>query len=72
MSESYNKYYWGTDQSKMQDLSFSVSFPVEVVGWTVAPSLNYVTLLSDDIRSTDAYSTDSDYFFAGVSISKSF
>ena len=25
-SGSYNKYYWGTDQSKLQDLTFSVSF----------------------------------------------
>ena len=71
-SGSYNKYYWGTDQSKMQDLSLSVSFPMEVAGWTVAPSLNYVTLLSDDIRDTDTYGTDSDYFFCGVSLSKSF
>jgi hypothetical protein len=71
-SGSYNKYYWGTDQSKLQDLAFSVSFPVEIVGWTVSPSLNYVTLVSDDIRSTDAYRTESDYFFAGVSMSKGF
>jgi hypothetical protein len=71
-SGPYNKYYWGTDQSKMQDLFFSVSFRVEVTGWTVSPSLNYVTLLSDDIRHTDVYGTDSDCFFAGVSISKSF
>jgi hypothetical protein len=71
-SGSYNKYYWGVDQSKMQDLTFSVSFPLELGGWTVAPSLNYVTLLSGSIRDTDAYGTDSDYFFAGVSLSKSF
>jgi len=71
-SGSYNKYYWGTDQSKLNDLALSVSFPVEIAGWTVAPSLNYVTLLSDDIRDTDAYSTDSDFFFAGISLSKSF
>ena len=71
-SGSYNKYYWGTDQSKLNDLAFSVSFPVEIAGWTVAPSLNYITLLSDDIRDTDAYGTDSDFFFAGISLSKSF
>jgi hypothetical protein len=71
-SGSYNKYYWGTEQSKMQDLSFSVAFPTEAFGWTFTPSLNYVTLLSDDIRDTDAYSTDSDYFFVGISLSKSF
>jgi hypothetical protein len=41
-------------------------------GWTLAPSLNYVTLLSDDIRATDAYDSASDYFFAGVGLSKGF
>jgi len=71
-SGSYNKYYWGTDQSKLNDLAFSVSFPVEIAGWTVKPSLSYVTLLSDDIRDTDAYGTDSDFFVAGVSLSKAF
>ncbi len=71
-SGSYNKYYWGTDQSKMQDLAFSVSFPMEIAGWSLSPNLNYVTLVSDDIRATDAYRTESDYFFAGVSLSKSF
>src|SRR4030042_708603 len=64
-SGSYNKYYWGTDQSKLNDLAFSVSFPVEIKGWTLLPSLNYVTLLSDDIRNTDAYGSDSDFFFTG-------
>jgi len=71
-SGSYNKYYWGTEQSKMNDLVLSASFPFEVAGLTVAPTLNYVTLLNDDIRDTDAYGTDSDFFFAGVSLSKSF
>ena len=71
-SGSYNKYYWGTDQGKLQDLTFSVSFPMEIWDWTVAPSLNYITLLSDVIRDTDVYGTDSDFFFAGISLSKSF
>ncbi len=71
-SGSYNKYYWGTDQSKLQDLAFSVSFPMEIAGWTLSPSLNYITLVSDDIRDTDVYGTDSDFFFAGISLSKGF
>jgi len=71
-SASYNKYYWGTDQSKLNDLTFSASFPFDVAGWTVVPSLNYVTLLSDDIRATDAYGTDSDYFYAGIGFVKKF
>lgn len=69
---SYNKYYWGTDQSKLNDLVVSVSFPVAFGNCTVTPSLNYVTLLSDDIRDTDVYGTDSDFFIAGVGLSKRF
>jgi hypothetical protein len=71
-SGSYNKYYWGADQSKLNDLTLSASFPFEACGWTVVPSLNYVTLLSDDIRATDAYGTDSDFFFAGVGLVRRF
>jgi len=71
-NSNYNEYYWGTNQSKMNDLILSASFPIEGVDWTVAPTLNYVTLLSDDIRDIDAYGTDSDFFFAGISLSKSF
>ena len=71
-SGSYNKYYWGTEQSKFQDLAFSVAFPFEFSGGTLSPSLNYVMLVSDDIRDTDIYGTASDFFFAGISISKSF
>lgn len=71
-SGSYNKYYWGTDQSKLNDLTFSASFPFEAAGWTVVPSLNYVTLLSDDIRATDVYGTASDFFYAGIGFVKEF
>jgi hypothetical protein len=71
-SASYNKYYWGTDQSKVNDLVLSICFPVALGNCTVTPSLNYVTLLSDDIRDTDAYGTDSDFFIAGVGLSKRF
>ncbi len=71
-SSSYNRYYWRTGQSTLNDLAFSVSFPFEFAGWTLAPNLNYVTLVSDDIRASDAYGTDSDFFFAGVSLSKRF
>jgi hypothetical protein len=71
-SSSYNRFYWGLNNGKLNDLLLSASFPVEMGGWTVAPSVNYVTLVSDDIRDTDVYGTDSDFFFAGVSLSTSF
>jgi hypothetical protein len=39
---------------------------------TVTPNLNYVTLLSDDIRETNSYASESDYFFAGINLSYAF
>jgi hypothetical protein len=71
-SASYDKYYWGTNQSKINDLVLSASFPFEIEGLTITPSLNYVTLLSDDLRDTDTYGTDSDFFFVGIGITKKF
>lgn len=68
-SSSYNKAYWGVNNGEMQDLAISVGFPMDIGGWTAVPSVNYVTLLSGDIRSSAA---DDDMFFAGVSLSKSF
>jgi uncharacterized protein (TIGR02001 family) len=71
-SASYNKYYWGENQAKGQDLSLSVGLPFELGPVTVTPSLNYVTLLSSGIRKTDAYDTSSDYFFAGIGLAFTF
>jgi len=71
-SRSYDKYYWGTAQSKLNDLTASAAFPIELAGWTVTPGVHYVTLLSDDLRDTDAYGTASDHFFVGIGLSKRF
>ena len=78
-SESYNKAYWGAPatESALNDLAISVAFPFEMVGWTISPSLNYVTLLDSDVRKSDTFKTsshtqDSDYFFTGISLSTSF
>ena len=69
---SYNKYYWGLSDSKANDLVLSASFPFEIGGWTVNPSFNYVTLVSDSIGDTNAYGTDDDFFFGGIGLSKGF
>jgi hypothetical protein len=55
----------------------SVGFPVPVMGWTLTPSVNYVTLVDSDVRSADTYATasgndDSDYLFTGLTLSRSF
>ena len=73
-SASYNKGYWGAtiDSDKLNDLALSLAFPFEIAGLTVTPSLNYVTLVNGSIRKTDTFNKQSDYFFAGISLSKSF
>jgi hypothetical protein len=71
-SGSYNKYYWGTDQAKINDLVLSASFPVSFGGWTVSPALYYVTLLSGDIRDADTYGSESDFFYAVIGLSRTF
>jgi uncharacterized protein (TIGR02001 family) len=69
---NYNEYYWGVDDSAFNDLTLSVSFPMEIGGWSLTPSVSYVTLLDSDIRATDAYDSKSDYVFAGISLGTSF
>jgi hypothetical protein len=69
---SYNKYYWGLNSSKSNDLALSASFPFEVGGWTINPSINYVALISNGIKKTNAYGTDDDLFFVGIGLSKGF
>ena len=71
-SSGYNEGYWGIDNSKLNDLTLSVSFPVELDNWSLIPSMNYVTLLSDDIRDSDVYGTESDFFYVGIGFLKSF
>lgn len=75
--KDYNKTYWSSDaqaidSSGLNDLALSVSFPVEIDGWTFTPSVNYVTLLDSEIRRSDNFASNSDYFFTGLSLSKSF
>jgi len=72
-SGTYNKDYWGVDESRLNDLAFTVGLPICFPGgWTVKPSINYVTLVDGKIRDTDMYGKSSDYLFTGVSIGKSF
>ena len=70
-SGAYNRFYWGPDKSALNDLVLSAAFPFEVAGFTVTPSVNYVTLMSNDIRSPNAYGKN-DMWFAGVGFSKEF
>jgi hypothetical protein len=79
-NKTYNKGYWSNsddssksvDSSALNDLTLGLGFPVPVMGWTFTPSVNYVTLLNSDVRKADTYATRSDYFFTGLTLSKSF
>lgn len=71
-SSAYNKFYWGLDDESCSDLVFKVGFPIPIGEWTLTPNLNYVTLVDDDIRRSDAFDSASDYFFAGINLFRQF
>jgi hypothetical protein len=70
-SSGYNESYWTVNKSAMNDLVLSAAFPFEVAGFTITPSVNYVTLMSDEIRSPNAYGSN-DMWYTGVGFSKEF
>jgi len=55
----------------MNDLVLSLSFPFELAGLSFTTSANYMTLVGDDIRKTDAYGQD-DMFVVGIGFSAGF
>ena len=76
---AYNKFYWGaapdasTIGGEMNDLVLSVGFPFELAGLSFSASINYVTLVGDDIRKTDAYGKGrDDSLIAGIGFSAGF
>jgi len=70
-SSGYNKSYWGSDKSELNDLVLSATFPFEAAGFAITPSVNYITIVSDDIRAPNTYGQN-DMWVAGIGISKDF
>ena len=76
-NSKYNKVYWGTKPNggsiggAANDLVLTLALPFELAGFDVTASLNYVTLVDEDIRSTDAYGKN-DMLFAGIGFAKQF
>jgi hypothetical protein len=70
-SSNYNKAYWGPSKSQLNDLVLSAAFPFEAAGFTITPSVNYITLVGDDIREPNAYGQN-DMWVAGIGFSKEF
>ena len=76
---AYNKFYWGaapdggTIGGEMNDLVLSVGFPFELAGLSFTAGVNYITLMGDDIRKTDAYGrSKDDNIVAGIGFSAGF
>lgn len=67
---SYNGDYWTVSDAGLNDLVLSLSFPIELKdGWAFSASVNYVTIMDDDISDTLA---DEDYVYTGFGLAKSF
>jgi len=71
-NDSYNEFYWGTTGSELNDLMLSAALPIEFDSWIITPSVNYVRLLGDDIRNSNAYGADNDLFYAGIGLAREF
>lgn len=67
-NSDYNAYYWGVTDDGFNDLTLSAGFPIQLGGWTVSPSVNYVTLIDSDISDAG----DDDIVYAGISLGTSF
>ncbi len=65
----YNNGYFGVDSGRSNDLTLTAGLPITVDVWTIKPSINYSTMLSDSIREN---TYESDNFWAGVGVSTSF
>jgi hypothetical protein len=68
-SAGYNHGYFSVDNSKFNDLTLTAGLPFCVGSWTVKPSVNFASMISDEIReATDK----SDNIWWGVGLSTSF
>jgi hypothetical protein len=66
---AYNNGYFGVNGGQSNDLTLTAGLPFCVDTWTIKPSINYSTMLSDAIREA---TEKSDNLWAGVGISTSF
>ena len=68
-NSAYNRGYFGVNGSGGNDLTLTAGLPFCIDSWTIKPSVNYSTMLSDSIRSATGRS---DNFWVGVGIFTSF
>ncbi len=65
----YDQFYFGVDQTALNDLTLTAGLPICIGKVTVRPSLGYSTMLNKDIR---AATEKSDNFWGGVGLVYSF
>ncbi len=63
---AYNDGYFGVEKGRINDLTLSSGLCVQIFNWMVKPSLNYSTMLDDDIRSGREHN-DNVWFGIGAS-----
>lgn len=68
-SAAYNKGYFGVNSDQSNDLTLTAGLPICFGNWTIKPSVNYATLLSDSIRSGRE---NNDNLWGGLSLATSF
>ncbi len=68
----YNDSYWNKNKDGFNDLTLSLSIPIEYKGWTFSPSVSYITLIDDRIRESNNYGKDRDFVVFGLSLRKRF
>ena len=66
----YNKFYWGNGSDRFNDLTLSISRPIEFKGIEITPSLSYIRLIDRDLGSIG--NDGNDTFVFGISLSKKF
>ena len=71
---AYNTAYWGATVTtgELNDLVLSIGFPMDIYGVSITPSLNYISLVGDQIQNSNAFDTKHDYFIASVGAAKGF
>jgi hypothetical protein len=66
---AYNDGYFGVDKDRLNDMTLSGGLCVQIYDWMIKPSLNYATILDDDIRSGRE---NNDNLWLGIGIATSF
>jgi hypothetical protein len=68
-TSKYSDGYFGVDNGALNDLTVSGALPICIGRWTIKPSINYSTMLDDDVR---AATGKSDNLWGGISALVSF